>query len=338
MKRHLIVHSVNILAVMAALLPALLQKPDAAGIPSSYTASAAACLASLIMLIYSKGLSVLLSYVGVMILCYGQPCSVTVAAMCVYGFVANIYRSDRISKAAHVVSATVLLAAGLSLSVMAEAGVITISVSPCPEIIPATAACLQLLVIARVQWVRTGNMKTVIGITKAKSETDVLTGLSNRQNMSRFIAEQAGYASVFSLMMCDIDHFKRINDTFGHEEGDLILKRLSELIQATIRKTDVAFRFGGEEFVIVLPKTTVENAYRLAERIRLEFQKMPYQNGDRLEHFTISIGVAECRYGDFLAEDGEEDNEENRVKALIKKADSALYKAKESGRNRTVRY
>ncbi|MFZ2959192.1 MAG: diguanylate cyclase [Candidatus Ozemobacteraceae bacterium] len=135
------------------------------------------------------------------------------------------------------------------------------------------------------------------------------------------------YNSTLTLLMCDIDHFKKINDNYGHQQGDIILKEISMILRKNVRSTDIAARYGGEEFVIILPETTQSDAKIVAERIRRDVAKFefpPMASGQPPIHTTISIGVAGFPLN---ANDKDE---------LIQKADSSMYQAKESGRNKVV--
>ncbi|OQA05984.1 MAG: Response regulator PleD [bacterium ADurb.Bin374] len=135
------------------------------------------------------------------------------------------------------------------------------------------------------------------------------------------------YNSTLSLLLCDIDHFKMINDQYGHQQGDIILREVSMILRRNIRSTDIAARYGGEEFVIILPETTQSDARIVAERIRRDTAKFDFPAlapGQPPLHCTISIGVA----GFPLNADSKDE--------LIQKADSSMYQAKDQGRNRVV--
>ncbi len=135
------------------------------------------------------------------------------------------------------------------------------------------------------------------------------------------------YNSTLSLLLCDIDHFKMINDQYGHQQGDIILREVSLILRRNIRSTDIAARYGGEEFVIILPETTQSDARIVAERIRRDTAKFEFPalaQGQPPLHCTISIGVA----GFPLNADSKDE--------LIQKADSSMYQAKDQGRNRVV--
>ena len=155
-----------------------------------------------------------------------------------------------------------------------------------------------------------------------QSLTDQLTGLNNRRYLSktldREIERSMRYGHALSIMLLDIDHFKRINDQHGHPKGDRVLRELSGIIMANIRECDFAVRMGGEEFLILLPETGLMQALFLAERLRnsIEFQESP-----AVCPFTVSLGVSEMIPGETF---------EN----WYKRADEALYRAKEQGRNR----
>ncbi len=141
------------------------------------------------------------------------------------------------------------------------------------------------------------------------------------------VARSRRYNSTISLLMLDIDHFKPVNDNYGHQQGDLILKEVSKILRKNVRNTDIAARYGGEEFAIVLPETTQADAKIVAERIRRDVSQCDFPSiipGQPPLKCTISIGVA----GFPLNADSKDQ--------LIQKADSALYKAKNNGRNKVV--
>jgi diguanylate cyclase (GGDEF)-like protein/PAS domain S-box-containing protein len=162
------------------------------------------------------------------------------------------------------------------------------------------------------------------------ASTDALTGVSNR----RYLYERAGhefdiarrYKQPLSVIMFDLDHFKQINDTFGHAMGDLMLERATQLALAQLRDTDLIGRFGGEEFVIVLPMTNVHQAYLLAERIRMAVSTISIETKESLATVTLSIGIAEAI----------QDPQDESIDNVINRADEAMYVAKRSGRNRTM--
>ncbi|MDA8083747.1 MAG: diguanylate cyclase [Nitrospiraceae bacterium] len=155
--------------------------------------------------------------------------------------------------------------------------------------------------------------------------TDALTGLYNRRKFHDTLAgefERARrYKTPFSLVMIDIDHFKRINDDHGHNAGDVVLKQVSALLLKSVREIDTASRFGGEEFMVILPSTDSSSAKVVAERMRDMIASFPFQDINR--PITVSIGIA-----------GMPDERLRNEDLMIRCADIALYRAKQSGRNR----
>jgi diguanylate cyclase (GGDEF)-like protein len=161
-----------------------------------------------------------------------------------------------------------------------------------------------------------------------QSTKDPLTGLSNRgailgELQSRFDLSRR-HARPLTVVMCDLDHFKRINDTHGHGAGDQVLSCFGALVHQNLRGTDLAGRIGGEEFLLVLPETEMEGAMFLADRLRNALRNSPQAFGDTLLTVTCSLGVAERGPSD---RDGG---------MLLGRADGALYQAKHRGRDRVV--
>ncbi len=158
--------------------------------------------------------------------------------------------------------------------------------------------------------------------------TDELTGLFNRREAMRRLrdlwAMHQRHGDALSCVMLDIDHFKRFNDTHGHAVGDSVLKNLAKLLRNSTRTVDSVCRIGGEEFLILCPKTTEEATGILAERLRRDVEATAIDLNGQVLQMTISLGVAEANAA------------ANTPDALIKEADRALYVAKDSGRNRVV--
>jgi two-component system cell cycle response regulator len=158
---------------------------------------------------------------------------------------------------------------------------------------------------------------------------DQLTGLHNRRYMETHLAaltaQSVARGKDLSLLMLDIDYFKAINDTYGHDAGDDVLREFARRMKKTVRGIDLVCRLGGEEFVVVMPEADISVAYSVAERIRERVAVVPFPIRDGTEHVqaTISIGVAMLRAGD-------------SAETLLKRADEALYSAKRAGRNRVV--
>ncbi len=159
---------------------------------------------------------------------------------------------------------------------------------------------------------------------------DGLTGLYNRRYTFEQLPEELetvkGIGGDMSLMMMDVDNFKHFNDTYGHPEGDKVLVKLAEVIAGCIRAQDSGCRYGGEEFVVVLPGTAEQDAFRVAERIRIQFSQSVFNpKPDESVQVTVSIGLTSLQSRD---EDADK---------LIKQADAALYEAKSLGKNQTFR-
>ncbi len=161
------------------------------------------------------------------------------------------------------------------------------------------------------------------------SVTDPLTGLFNRGYLNRMLKAEIKKLSRreewLSCIMIDIDHFKDINDTYGHIAGDFVLKELAEIMKKQSRESDIVTRYGGEEFLLLLPQTDPEGAVILAEKIRTATEKKQFQTGNLTISVSISCGVHGIR--NFM-----------EGRNLIQYADEALYRAKETGRNRTICY
>jgi diguanylate cyclase (GGDEF)-like protein len=169
---------------------------------------------------------------------------------------------------------------------------------------------------------------------KLLSRTDSLTGCYNRGHLNellpREITRALRYKHPMALAMCDIDHFKKVNDTYGHQCGDEVLKILVQSITDLIRAdTDWLARYGGEEFLLVLPETNLENAYGLAERLRKHIaQKILETEEDRVS-ITASFGVTGF--------DASTSSNNITAETLINTADKCLYAAKKQGRNKVVK-
>ncbi|MBD3789507.1 MAG: GGDEF domain-containing protein [Campylobacterales bacterium] len=156
---------------------------------------------------------------------------------------------------------------------------------------------------------------------------DALTGLYNRGHFDQKLQEELNrtlrYGRSLSLLMLDIDFFKKVNDTYGHQAGDEVLKNIAHIILSSIRNSDYAARYGGEEFAIILPETDPTEAVQLAERIRTAIEQNKFKTSENDIPITISIGVGTSK-------------KETTPELLIEAADSALYQAKENGRNQVV--
>ena len=166
-----------------------------------------------------------------------------------------------------------------------------------------------------------------MGVLQNQAQTDPLTRLRNRRGFEQAVAEylQGSEADLggCTVMIADIDHFKRVNDSYGHLVGDQVIKALAQVLQNNVKGRDIAARWGGEEFIVFLPATAAAGAVRLAEQLRLAFSKTRIKRGGKQEvsdPVTISIGVAEIESGEVL-------------ERAVDRADRALYQAKGDGRN-----
>jgi len=170
----------------------------------------------------------------------------------------------------------------------------------------------------------------IIADLRSKLRIDALTGLLNRRafetDLKKEMAKIRRYDYPMSLVMCDIDHFKNINDNFGHSVGDKVLQKVSEVFKKSIRETDSAYRYGGEEFMLMLPHTKVKEAFSLAERIRHKIEVFRFLVGSQSPSIkiTISSGLIQVKPSEDIDE-------------IVTRVDKALYEAKRQGRNKTVR-
>lgn len=163
------------------------------------------------------------------------------------------------------------------------------------------------------------------------SRTDGLTNLFNRAYWELRAKEEIARArrnyTPLALVLLDVDHFKRVNDTYGHAVGDLVLQQLSRLLQKNLRETELLGRYGGEEFVVILPGASKQEAYKTAERLREAVDQLAFGDPEaQTLHCSISLGVA--AFSDGLGD----------FSSWLKAADKALYQAKHQGRNQTVMY
>ena len=165
--------------------------------------------------------------------------------------------------------------------------------------------------------------------TKKLAVTDGLTGISNRPNMEQSLLSEFGrsmrYNAPLSVVLLDVDHFKHVNDSYGHQKGDEILVTFASVLKKFCRANDIAARYGGEEFLMILPQSNAQGAFKIAERVREEIMKMSFVGNDSKFSVTTSCGVAELNRGYMKNTD-----------QLINVADNAMYEAKNSGRNKTI--
>jgi diguanylate cyclase (GGDEF)-like protein len=162
-------------------------------------------------------------------------------------------------------------------------------------------------------------------VAQERAMTDALTGLLNRYGLQHIVArehaEARRYNRPLSCLMIDLDNFKTINDTYGHAAGDLALRQVAGILSEAVRGSDTVFRYGGEEFLVLLPETDLEGAAALGEKIRATASSRPFGDGENVFNLTLSAGASSLC-------DNESGND------MIARADMALYQAKEQGRNR----
>ena len=175
------------------------------------------------------------------------------------------------------------------------------------------------------------NIELQAALTREKelARTDVLTGVNNRRHLFELAEREfelaVRYQQSLSVLIFDFDDFKQVNDTFGHAVGDQMLQRVTEVACTELRSADVIGRYGGEEFVILLPMTTTQDALPLAERIRAGVAAIRVLTEKRDASVTLSIGIAETKHTS-----GES------LDSILIRADKAMYAAKKAGRNCTV--
>jgi diguanylate cyclase len=162
---------------------------------------------------------------------------------------------------------------------------------------------------------------------KRETTTDRLTGLFNRKafdvRLKRAVSEAKADGSTVSVLMIDVDHFKLVNDTYGHQTGDLVLRLIGRLLFDSVKGRDTSARYGGEEFVVLLPGTVLKDGVALANQIRLSLDNkhlVKRRSTDDFGKITVSVGVAQCQPRDTAA-------------SLLDRADAAMYQAKHQGRN-----
>ena len=165
----------------------------------------------------------------------------------------------------------------------------------------------------------------MLGELKNLAITDGLTNLYNSRHFYSQVELEVDrcnrYLHPLSLMLFDIDHFKDFNDTYGHLEGDKVLIRIGQTIKNCMRAMDTAYRYGGEEFTVLLPETASEEAINVGERIRKTIENEKFILGNEIISITISVGVTQYKYKESVSE-------------FVKRADQAMYKSKQNGRNK----
>ncbi|AXM94461.1 diguanylate cyclase [Pseudomonas plecoglossicida] len=164
-------------------------------------------------------------------------------------------------------------------------------------------------------------LQQTLGRLNQEAQSDVLTGLANRRAMSTFLELLTQTEQPYAVLALDIDHFKRVNDVFGHDVGDLVLRHVADILKINSRASDLACRSGGEEFILIMPDTPLAAAETIAQRIR---ENVATSQTPAVGRLTLSVGVA-CR-----------DEQAPTAEAVLKLSDERLYKAKQQGRNKVV--
>jgi diguanylate cyclase (GGDEF)-like protein len=191
-----------------------------------------------------------------------------------------------------------------------------------------TALAIDLIGMILVLYIFSTGMRKVQNMLHELTITDVLTQISNRRNLMRFLEEvflrAKRYHYPFCLIMIDVDYFKKVNDQYGHDIGDIVLIELAYTLNTSVRNIDMAGRFGGEEFCIILPDTDKKEAISVAERIRktVEGHVINTPTGEKIK-ITISLGLSFMKEG------------YRNMDELLRDADQALYRAKDLGRNQS---
>ncbi|MBL0162155.1 MAG: GGDEF domain-containing protein [Xanthomonadales bacterium] len=255
--------------------------------------------------------------------------SLIIAALSLLGVAALYYRHKRVTRPEHIV-ATMLIASIVIMMVRVVAapfaGVDDLTTSSILQGVVFTFASL-MPVIATSGFLLMCGERLNEDLTRLAT-IDPLTGVFNRRTMTELankeIAASKRHGRALSLLILDIDHFKRINDQFGHEVGDLALCRFVGLVREVMRETDTLARIGGEEFVLILPDTNASAAYTMAERIRKRLDETDFPVSGWPVSLRASIGV------------GTLGPQINHLESLLRATDHAMYDAKRGGRNRVV--
>ena len=173
------------------------------------------------------------------------------------------------------------------------------------------------------------DLRSSLETVRMDSQTDALTGVGNRKMFDQSIAtleQNVQLDAPFSLLMGDVDYFKKFNDTYGHQTGDQVLRLVATAMKSSVKGSDIVARYGGEEFAVLLPNTRLEQAMRVAEHVRLAVMSkelIKRSTGERLGRISISIGCSMWSAGDSSG-------------SMIERADAALYAAKRAGRNQVM--
>jgi len=233
--------------------------------------------------------------------------------------------NDRLPTAAATITSALVFAVFLGLRALAPEGALDTVVARSQSYANIAIPFLALGLIS--MYFRLASTSAERRMEKI-AETDALTGLLNRRRMSERLAEEQARcaqpgAAPFALIIADVDHFKQINDTHGHPAGDRVLRAVAQLLSDGLRGRDVAARWGGEEFLMLLPETTLEGARDVADRLRASAEQVLRERSALGRAVTLTFGVAAFAPG-------------ASVEACLKAADDAMYEGKRAGRNRVV--
>ena len=209
-------------------------------------------------------------------------------------------------------------------------GVLSLNPATPPSYVVSVIFFAGALFVLLVCYLAQQTVEDVRHIARLEQEniTDALTGLYNRRHLDSVLKRELGrskrYALTLSLIMLDIDHFKAVNDTHGHDAGDEVLRAMGRIIRDNARDTDIAARYGGEEMTLILPSSDNKAAMLLAERLREVIENYKFSAGDLNLDCTVILGVATMN------------DDIQDAASFLQAADRALYQAKEEGRNRVV--
>lgn len=206
-----------------------------------------------------------------------------------------------------------------------------LGLSMVPWITLAFAAVVPLLVAPPIAWILVGLLLNSFRVEQEMRQLasfDSLTGLPSRHAFFESANSHVSLAnrnqSIFAVLLIDLDHFKAINDNYGHPAGDAILKLFADVLNSVARRSDIIGRMGGEEFAMVLPSTTTDRALEFSERLHAAIGQAVLKYGNSMIGYTVSIGIACSTNGQV-----------NNLDILLTRADLALYQAKRGGRNQT---
>jgi len=239
---------------------------------------------------------------------------------------ADIGRFNAVAIITLVLAAVSVMVTAVALAVMERIGLTTVS-----WLALSLAAAVPLIAAPPIVWVLVDSLLDSLRNEQEMRQLasfDSLTGLPSRHAFFESAASHVSLAnrnhSVFVVVLIDLDHFKSINDQYGHPAGDAVLKLFADVLNSVARRSDIIGRMGGEEFAMILPSTSTPSALEFAERLHAAIGQAMLKYGESVIHYTVSIGIA-CSTSGRL----------NNLDNLLTRADLALYQAKRGGRNQT---